>query len=110
MFQVGAEGTVKRGVGYGRGRVAGMTVDEVKAAIGKHLRDGGFPKAEASVSLYQSRAFQFIRGEPLVRPDGTISLGSYGRVYVTGMTLDEAKKAAETQLSKIGRASCRERV
>ncbi len=100
IFQIEPEGTLNLGLAYGRVRVAGMTVDEVKAAIEKHLRDGGYPKAEASVSLYQSRAFQFIRGEHLVRPDGTISLGSYGRVYVTGMTLDEAKKAAETQLSK----------
>lgn len=33
-----------------------------------------------------------IRGERLVRPDGTISLGSYGDVYVSGLTLREAKE------------------
>jgi len=33
-----------------------------------------------------------ISGERLVRPDGKISLGFYGDVYVAGLTLSEAKK------------------
>ncbi|HLJ96953.1 MAG TPA: polysaccharide biosynthesis/export family protein [Gemmataceae bacterium] len=99
IYQIEPEGTLNLGIAYGRVRVVGLTVDEVKAAIEKHLRPD-YPKVEVSVSLYQSRAFQFIRGEHLVRPDGTISLGTYGSVYVTGMTLDEAKKAVETQLGK----------
>jgi polysaccharide biosynthesis/export protein len=33
-----------------------------------------------------------ITGERLVRPDGTITLGFYGDVYVTGLTLKEAKE------------------
>src|SRR5262249_29932933 len=44
--------------------------------------------------------FQQIRGEHLVRIDGTISLGTYGSVYVTGMTIDEAKRAVEALLAK----------
>lgn len=32
-----------------------------------------------------------ISGERLVRPDGTVSLGFYGDVYVTGLTLDQIK-------------------
>jgi polysaccharide biosynthesis/export protein len=99
IYQIEPEGTLNLGLSYGRVRVVGMTVDEVKAAIEDHLKKD-YPKVEASVSLYQSRAFQFIRGEHLVRPDGTISLGTYGHVYITGMTLDEAKLAVEEQLSK----------
>jgi polysaccharide biosynthesis/export protein len=99
IYQIEPEGTLNLGISYGRVRVVGMTVDEVKAAIEDQLKKD-YPKVEASVSLYQSRAFQFVRGEHLVRPDGTISLGTYGHVYVTGMTLDEAKKAVEDQLSK----------
>src|SRR5437879_5520267 len=87
VYQVEPEGTLNLGLAYGRVRVVGLTVDEVKKALEEHLLKLGYPKAEANVSLYQSRAFQFIRGEHLVRPDGTISLGTYGRVYVTGMTL-----------------------
>ena len=32
-----------------------------------------------------------IQGERLVQPDGTISLGFYGRLYVSGLTLDQIK-------------------
>jgi hypothetical protein len=43
---------------------------------------------------------QQIRGEHLVRPDGTVGLGVYGSVYVAGMTLEMAKAAIEAQLSQ----------
>src|SRR5262249_1647894 len=43
---------------------------------------------------------QQVRGEHLVRPDGTISLGTYGAVYVTGLTLPQAKAAIEKHLSQ----------
>jgi len=36
---------------------------------------------------------QPIRGQHLVRPDGTVSLGIYGSAYVAGMTLDQAKES-----------------
>jgi protein involved in polysaccharide export with SLBB domain len=36
-----------------------------------------------------------------VRPDGTIELGMYGTVYVTGMTLEQAKAAIVAQLVKM---------
>ena len=38
---------------------------------------------------------QPITGEHLVSPDGTVNLGTYGLVYVAGMTLEEAKQAIE---------------
>ena len=41
---------------------------------------------------------QQVRGEHLVRQDGTISLGSYGCVYVAGLTLAQAKVAIERHL------------
>ncbi|MFO0881172.1 MAG: hypothetical protein U0840_27935 [Gemmataceae bacterium] len=34
-----------------------------------------------------------IEGPHLVRPDGTIGLGTYGAVFVAGMTIDQAKAA-----------------
>jgi polysaccharide export outer membrane protein len=34
---------------------------------------------------------QPVRGQHLVRPDGTINLGIYGSIYVTGMTLEQIK-------------------
>jgi protein involved in polysaccharide export with SLBB domain len=36
---------------------------------------------------------QPIRGERLVRPDGTVSLGVYGSVPVSGLTPEQARKA-----------------
>lgn len=55
---------------------------------------------QVSVSLAQSRGSQQIRGDHLVRPDGTISLGLYGSVNVVGMTLQNAKLAIEQHLSQ----------
>lgn len=42
---------------------------------------------------------QQIKGEHLVRPDGTISLGMYGSVQVEGMTLGQIKCVVENHLS-----------
>jgi protein involved in polysaccharide export with SLBB domain len=42
---------------------------------------------------------QPIGGEHLVRADGTIGLGLYGNVRVTGMTVEQAKKAIEEHLT-----------
>jgi polysaccharide export outer membrane protein len=42
---------------------------------------------------------QPIRGQHLVRPDGTISLGVYGEVYVAGLTIAQAKEAVVATLS-----------
>jgi protein involved in polysaccharide export with SLBB domain len=41
-----------------------------------------------------------ISGERLVRPDGTISLGFYGDVYVAGLTLPEVKEKIIRQLQQ----------
>ncbi|WP_435017369.1 polysaccharide biosynthesis/export family protein [Tundrisphaera sp. TA3] len=41
-----------------------------------------------------------ITGERLVRPDGKISLGFYGDVYVAGLTLDEIKEKIILHLRK----------
>src|SRR5207249_1145275 len=51
------------------------------------------------VVLAESRAMQQIKGEHLVRPDGTVSLGTYGYVPVDGLTIQEAKVAIEAHLS-----------
>jgi polysaccharide export outer membrane protein len=44
------------------------------------------------VEVLESLPGRPITGERLVRPDGTISLGFYGDVYVTGLTLSEIKE------------------
>jgi polysaccharide export outer membrane protein len=105
-YTVEPDGVINLGPSYGGSvKVSDMTLDEARAAVQKHLekilKPGAGPKiGVVSLSLAQSRGFQQIRGEHLVRPDGTVSLGTYGKVLVTGLTLDEAKLAIEAQLSK----------
>ena len=41
-----------------------------------------------------------ISGERLVRPDGKISLGFYGDVYVAGLTVPEVKEKIVRHLQK----------
>lgn len=98
-FVVSPEGAVNLGFGYGAVRVSGMTLEQAQAAIKTHL--GATLKAPVvTVALAQFRGLQQIRGQHLVRPDGTISLGTYGSVYVAGMNLGQVKCVVEKHLSE----------
>jgi polysaccharide export outer membrane protein len=99
LYPVEPDGMVKLGLSYGAVSVVDMSTDEAKAAITKHL-SAIIKDPQVVVSLSQSRAMQQVRGEHLVRPDGTIGLGVYGQVYVAGLTMDAAKAAVEAQLAK----------
>jgi polysaccharide export outer membrane protein len=44
---------------------------------------------------------QRVEGQHLVRPDGTINLGIYGSVKVTGLTTDEARERVRDFLSEV---------
>ncbi|MBN9523753.1 polysaccharide biosynthesis/export family protein [bacterium] len=96
-FTVNPEGTADLGSPYGAVPVAGMTLEEARAAIeavlGKQIK-----LPAATVTLVQTRAIQQVRGPHLVRADGVIGLGSYGSVSVVGLTLPEAKQAIEAHL------------
>ena len=71
-----------------------MTLDEAQEAIARHLaRLIGQP--QVSVSLLQASGVQQIAGEHLIGPDGHLNLGIYGSVYVSGLTVDEARLAIE---------------
>jgi protein involved in polysaccharide export with SLBB domain len=88
--------------GYGPIPVAGLTLEETQALIERQMaRPLGiqsFP-LDITVGLAQSRGTQQIKGEHLVRPDGTVQLGAYGSVSVDGLTINEAKDAVEAHLS-----------
>jgi polysaccharide biosynthesis/export protein len=99
-YGVETDGTVNLGLMYGSVRVAGLTIEEARRAIDKQLKDTGFANSEVRVAMGQARGLQQIRGEHLVRPDGTVGLGTYGSVLVAGMTLDQARAAIEAHLSK----------
>src|SRR5439155_23151307 len=91
VFVVDPEGMLDFGPEYPKVRVAGMTIPEAKAAVEKALKDNPLKNPRTEISLYQGRATQQIRGQHLVRPDGTVGLGQYGSVNVSGVTLAEAK-------------------
>jgi polysaccharide export outer membrane protein len=99
IFPVEPEGTVKLGTSYGSVSVVDLSTEQAKDAITRHLSTI-VKDPQVVVSLAQSRAMQQIRGEHLVRPDGTVSLGVYGSAYVAGLTIDAAKAAVEAQLGK----------
>jgi polysaccharide export outer membrane protein len=99
IYVVDPDGTVNLGLSYGTVRVIGMTIQQAKEEILRVLKTK-LREPDVNVSLAYTRGQQQIRGDHLVRPDGTISLGLYGNVRVTGLTLPEAKAAIESQLSQ----------
>lgn len=98
-FAVDPEGKVDLGPSYGRVSVVGLTTDEAQNAIRTHLATI-LEDPEVSVSLAFSSGAQQIVGEHLVSMDGRVNLGTYGTVYVAGMTVEEAREAIETRLEE----------
>ncbi len=99
-FAVAPEGIVNLGYSYGAVRVVGLTVEQAALAIRAQLKKLGLQNSQVSVSLVQFRGIQQIRGEHLVASDGTINLGTYGTVNVTGLTIGQAKVAIEQHLAQ----------
>jgi polysaccharide biosynthesis/export protein len=100
-YVVLADGTIDLGAAYGKISVAGLTIDESKTAIVKYLHDqAGLREPKVSVQLADMAGRQAITGQHLVRPDGTIGLGIYGELRVSGMTLDQIRQALEVHLSQ----------
>jgi polysaccharide biosynthesis/export protein len=100
LFPVDPDGTINLGPSYGLVRVAGMTLAEAQQKIQQDLGDRVLKMPTASVSLASAHGMQQIQGEHLVRPDGTVGLGTYGSVSVIGLTLDEARQVIEAHLSE----------
>ncbi len=102
LFTVAPEGIVQLGPSYGGGvQVMGLTIPEVQAVLVKHFQDVVKIKdPKVTVTLAQSQAAERISGAHLIRPDGTISLGTYGRVHVAGMTIPQVRQAVEAHLAQ----------
>ncbi len=98
-YPVEADGTIMLGPAYGSLKVSGLTLAEARDAVKKQL-EGILTAPEVSVSLGESAGQQQIEGEHLIGPDGTVNLGTYGSVYVSGMTLTEARAAVEEHLAE----------
>jgi polysaccharide export outer membrane protein len=93
------DGTINLGPPYGTVSVVGLSVDEARKAVEKALKRE-VREPLVAVSLVQSRGQQQVRGPHLVRPDGTVGLGTYGSVRVVGLTLAQAKAKLEEHLSQ----------
>ena len=98
-YSVDADGTVNLGPTYGRIKVVKLTIDEAEDEIRSHLAQI-LSDVEVSVSLLQSAGAQQVTGQHLVGPDGRVNLGTYGSVFVAGMTIEQARTSIEEQLSK----------
>lgn len=99
VYMIEADGTINFGSTYGKVRLAGMTTDQATEAIRQQLLHV-LKQPEVSVRLLQATGVQPVSGVYLVGPDGTINLRHYGQVYVTGMTMPEARLAVERHLSR----------
>src|SRR5262249_1334391 len=96
--RVEPDGNIRLGA-FRTGQVAGKTIDEAEKLVVNKISKIIDPKlverGRVVVAVGEVRGLQQIKGEHLVRPDGTINLGIYGSVYVTGKTEKEARKAIE---------------
>jgi polysaccharide biosynthesis/export protein len=100
QYLVDPSGRVDLGPLYGgKIQISGLTEDEASELIRKRLLKS-LKDPQISVQLAQSASQQPITGEHLVAPDGRVNLGTYGLVYVAGMTLEEAKAAIDDQLGE----------
>jgi polysaccharide biosynthesis/export protein len=89
---VGPDGRINLGTTFGGVvKVSGLTIDQVRDAVEKQAAAANVKNPKAQVSLVQSRTLGQIRGEYLVRPDGTVGLGTYGDVRLVGQTLSQAR-------------------
>ena len=98
-YMVEAEGTINLGPVYGSVRVAGMTIEEIRATLNKWLRQW-LREPAVSVQLARVSGAQPVSGQYLVGPDGTINLRQYGVVHVAGLTVTEARIATQNHLKQ----------
>ena len=106
QFTVEPGGTVMLGSVYGAVRVEGLSVDEAQEAIRQFLSSGDdnqfgrISNPLVGVRLLRMSDMQQIAGTHTIGPDGFITLGSYGRVYISGLTVNETRDAIEFHLSR----------
>lgn len=98
-FVVQADGSLQLGFILGTVQAAGKTTEQLQAELlAKMAQEVREPRV--SVVLSQPVSQQQIAGEHLVAPDGKVNLGTYGRIRVVGMTMEEARHAIEMHLSQ----------
>ncbi len=96
---VDAGGAIDLGPGIGRVNVAGLSLDEAREVVERQI-NATLKNVQVSLGLAQAAGLQQIGGEHLVAPDGRINLGTYGTVYIAGMTVEAARAAIEAHLTR----------
>jgi polysaccharide export outer membrane protein len=99
LYLIGPDGSISLGPYFGQLPIAGLTPLDASTLLNSQLKLRN-NVAQGQVSLAQSRTRQEIAGEHLVAPDGTVTLGVYGSVYVAGYTLADARAAIEGHLTQ----------
>jgi len=99
QYTIQPNGTIQLGNSFGAVQAAGRTTEELQAIILEKLT-GVYTNPSVWVTLLQMGAQQQIAGEHLVAPDGKVNLGTYGRVRIVGMTIEEAQAAVQAHLSQ----------
>jgi protein involved in polysaccharide export with SLBB domain len=99
LYPIEPGGVINLGAPYGVVPVAGKTVQDARLAVLQHLQMY-LKEPDVAVALAELGASQRVIGQYLVGPDGTVTLGSYGSVPVSGRTLFEAKWLIEQHLSQ----------
>ena len=98
-YTVDTGGSLNLGAPYGWVQVSGMTLEQASRTLEEMLRRQ-LANPQVSMTLAATAGQQQIAGAHLVGPDGKINLGTYGKIYVTGMTVRQARQAIETHLKE----------
>jgi polysaccharide export outer membrane protein len=98
-YTIQPNGTIQLGHLFGTIQAAGRTAKQLEESLLTLLKEE-FKEPSVWVTLLQMGAQQQIAGEHLVAPDGKVNLGTYGRVRVVGMTIEEAQAAVQVHLSQ----------
>ena len=100
MLRVDSEGLLVLPDQIGSVPVGGKSLADAEKAVAELLDDD---VEQPIVIIVPADPYEFqqpISGEHLVAPDGRVTLGVYGQVYVAGMSVPEARQTIEEHLSK----------
>ncbi|MCA9049605.1 MAG: polysaccharide biosynthesis/export family protein [Planctomycetaceae bacterium] len=99
IYVIGTDGYLNLGPEYGKVLVAEQNLEEIQRRVEMHLKRI-LTNPQVLVTLPNPQNYQYVAGPHLVRPDGTVGLGIYGSLNVTGLTLAQAKCELERHLSQ----------
>ena len=99
QYTIQPDGSIQLGRSIGALPAAGLTSDQLQFNILQRLKQV-YTEPNVWVTLLQIGAQQQVSGEHLVAPDGKVNLGSYGRVRVVGLTIEEAQATVQAHLAQ----------